>query len=186
MQHLEADCSLIFRFLFLDMFNRGIFNTVRWVAIFVCNKPSIKMEKVYQVFTAVESANVWLYVILGFIVLIALSRILSLQKSIADIQSKPVVDEHLVRTIVRQHLEETVKAMDQHNKLQLQMRQQQLQEQMRLAAKAKEAETQPEAKPEPQPEAKPEAQPEEAKEEVINVELVEKDAPPKKEKKRKA
>jgi len=171
------------------MFNRGIFNTVRWVAIFVCNKPSIKMEKVYQVFTAVESANVWLYVILGFIVLIALSRILSLQKSIADIQSKPVVDEHLVRTIVRQHLEETVKAMDQHNKLQLQMRQQQLQEQMRLAAKAKEA--RPEANPEPKPEAKPEpeakpAQPEEAKEEVINVELVEKDAPPKKEKKRKA
>jgi outer membrane biosynthesis protein TonB len=72
--------------------------------------------------------NVWVIVLTCLVVMIALSRLMSLQKTVSEISSRPAVDEHVVRGIVRQHLEETVKAMDQQNRLQIQMRQQQLEQ----------------------------------------------------------
>ena len=80
-----------------------------------------------------KNLNIWLIALTCLIVLVALSRLLSLQKSVSELQSRPSVDEHLVRQVVRQHLEETVRAMDQQNRVQLQMRQQQMMEQARKA-----------------------------------------------------
>lgn len=79
-----------------------------------------------------DHLNVWIIVLTCLVVIIALSRLMNLQKTVSELSSRPAVDEHLVRQIVRQHLEETVKAMDQQNRLQIQMRQQQL-EAMRRA-----------------------------------------------------
>lgn len=78
----------------------------------------------------------WITVVIALIVLVALSRLISLQKSVADLQARPLVDEHLVRQIVRTHLEETVRAMDQQNKIQMQLRHQQMQEQIKKAQEA--------------------------------------------------
>lgn len=72
--------------------------------------------------------NVWIIVLTCLVVIIALSRLMTLQKTVSDLASRPAVDEHVVRGIVRQHLEETVKAMDQQNRLQIQMRQQQMEQ----------------------------------------------------------
>jgi len=72
--------------------------------------------------------NVWIIVLTCLVVMIALSRLMSLQKTVSEIVSRPAVDEHIVRGIVRQHLEDTVKAMDQQNRLQIQMRHQQLEQ----------------------------------------------------------
>lgn len=83
-----------------------------------------------------KNLNVWLIALTCLIVLVALSRLLSLQKSVSELQSRPSVDEHLVRQVVRQHLEETVRAMDQQNRVQLQLRQQQMLEQARKAQQA--------------------------------------------------
>jgi len=77
--------------------------------------------------------NVWVIVLTCLVVMIALSRLMTLQKTVSEISSRPAVDEHVVRGIVRQHLEETVKAMDQQNRLQIQMRQQQLEQARRQA-----------------------------------------------------
>ena len=83
-----------------------------------------------------KNLNAWLIALVCLIVLVALSRLMSLQKSVSELQSRPSVDEHLVRQVVRQHLEETVRAMDQQNRVQLQMRQQQMLEQARKAQQA--------------------------------------------------
>ena len=65
-----------------------------------------------------KNFTVWLIAITCLIVLVAVSRILTLQKSVTELQSRPVVDENMIRVAVRKHLEETVKAMEQHNKAQ--------------------------------------------------------------------
>jgi hypothetical protein len=83
-----------------------------------------------------KNLNAWLVALTCLIVIVALSRLMSLQKSVSELQSRPSVDEHLVRQVVRQHLEETVRAMDQQNRVQLQMRQQQMLEQARKAQQA--------------------------------------------------
>lgn len=83
-----------------------------------------------------KNLNVWIVALTCLIVIVALSRIMSLQKSVTELQSRPSTDEHLVRQVVRQHLEETVKAMDQQNRMQLQLRQQQMMEQARKAQQA--------------------------------------------------
>ena len=78
--------------------------------------------------------NVWLIAITCLVVLVAISRIITLQKSVTELQSRPIFDENSVRLSVRQHLEETVKAMEQHNKAQHMARQAEAQardEQMR-------------------------------------------------------
>jgi hypothetical protein len=78
--------------------------------------------------------NVWLIAITCLVVLVAISRIITLQKSVTELQSRPIFDENTVRISVRQHLEETVKAMEQHNKAQHMARQAEAQardEQMR-------------------------------------------------------
>jgi hypothetical protein len=77
--------------------------------------------------------NVWIIVLTCLVVIIALSRLMTLQKTVSDLSSRPAVDEHVVRGIVRQHLEETVKAMDQQNRLQIQMRHQQMEQARRQA-----------------------------------------------------
>lgn len=83
-----------------------------------------------------KNLNIWIISLTCLIVIVALSRLLSLQKAVSELQSRPSVDEYLVRQVVRQHLEETVKAMDQQNRIQLQMRQQQMMEQAQKAHKA--------------------------------------------------
>jgi hypothetical protein len=70
-----------------------------------------------------KNFTVWLIAITCLIVLVAVSRILTLQKSVTELQSRPVVDENMIRVAVRKHLEETVKAMEQHNKAQAMARQ---------------------------------------------------------------
>ena len=98
-----------------------------------------------------KNFTVWLIAITCLIVLVAVSRILTLQKSVTELQSRPVVDENMIRVAVRKHLEETVKAMEQHNKAQAMARQaeeaakmaelqRQAAEQQRLALQAAEAE----------------------------------------------
>ena len=77
--------------------------------------------------------NVWIIVLTCLVVMIALSRLMSLQKTVSELVGRPAVDEHVVRGIVRQHLEDTVKAMDQQNRLQIQMRHQQLEQARRQA-----------------------------------------------------
>jgi len=97
-----------------------------------------------------KNFTVWLIAITCLIVLVAVSRILTLQKSVTELQSRPVVDENMIRVAVRKHLEETVKAMEQHNKAQAMARQaeeaakvaelqRQAAEQQRLALEAAEA-----------------------------------------------
>jgi len=83
-----------------------------------------------------KNLNIWIISLTCLIVIVALSRLLSLQKAVSELQSRPSVDEYLVRQVVRQHLEETVKAMDQQNRIQLQLRQQQMMEQAQKAHKA--------------------------------------------------
>ena len=70
-----------------------------------------------------KNFTIWLIAITCLIVLVAVSRILTLQKSVTELQSRPVVDENMIRVAVRKHLEETVKAMEQHNKAQAMARQ---------------------------------------------------------------
>ena len=60
--------------------------------------------------------SVWLIALTCLIVLVAISRVITLQKSVTELQSRPIVDETTVRIAVRQHLEETARAMEQHNK----------------------------------------------------------------------
>jgi len=67
--------------------------------------------------------NIWLIAITCLVVLVAISRIITLQKSVTELQSRPIVDESSVRIAVRQHLEETVRAMEQQNKAQAMARQ---------------------------------------------------------------
>jgi membrane protein involved in colicin uptake len=69
-----------------------------------------------------KNANLWFLLVIGLVVLVALSRMMSMQKSIQELQARPVVDEYLVRQVVRQQLEDTVKSLDEQNKLQLQLR----------------------------------------------------------------
>ena len=72
--------------------------------------------------TIPKNANLWVLLLLGLIVVVALSRMMSMQKSIQELQARPIVDEYLVRQVVRSQLEETVKSLDEQNKLQLQLR----------------------------------------------------------------
>ena len=83
-----------------------------------------------------KNLSAWVVALTCLVVVVALSRLMSLQKSVSELQSRPSVDEHLVRQVVRQHLEETVRAMDQQNRLQLQLRQQQMMEQAKRAQQA--------------------------------------------------
>lgn len=71
-----------------------------------------------------KNFTIWLIAITCLIVLVAVSRILTLQKSVTELQSRPVVDESMIRVAVRKHLEETVRAMEQHNKAQAMAKQQ--------------------------------------------------------------
>jgi hypothetical protein len=78
--------------------------------------------------------TVWLIALTCLIVLVSISRIITLQKSVTELQSRPIVDETTVRIAVRQHLEETARAMEQHNKahaMARQAEQQAREEQMR-------------------------------------------------------
>jgi len=90
-----------------------------------------------------KNFSVWLIAITCLIILVAVSRILTLQKSVTELQSRPVVDENVIRVAVRKHLEETVKAMEQHNKAQAMARQAEdaarMAEMQRLAAEHKAA-----------------------------------------------
>ena len=86
-----------------------------------------------------SSATMWIILLACVIVIVALSRVVSLQKSVTELQNRPVVDEHLVRQVVRGHLEETVRAMEQQNKMHMQLRQQQAMEQAKQAALAAQA-----------------------------------------------
>ena len=112
--------------------------------------------------------NIWLIAITCLVVLVAISRIITLQKSVTELQSRPIVDESSVRIAVRQHLEETVRAMEQQNKAQAMARQAEQQardEQMRQMvirqaqeqAAAAEARAQAEAEARAQAEAAAEA-----------------------------
>lgn len=90
-----------------------------------------------------KNFSVWLIAITCLIILVAVSRILALQKSVTELQSRPVVDENVIRVAVRKHLEETVKAMEQHNKAQAMARQAEeaarMAEMQRVAAEQKAA-----------------------------------------------
>lgn len=100
-----------------------------------------------------KNLNIWIISLTCLIVIVALSRLLSLQKAVSELQSRPSVDEYLVRQVVRQHLEETVKAMDQQNRIQLQLRQQQMMEQAQKAHKAMVEKQQQAAAQQQQPQA---------------------------------
>ena len=67
------------------------------------------------------SPMMWIVALTCVVLLVTLSRLLALQRSIQDLQSKPSVDESVVRQLVRQQLEETVKSIEQQNKALLAM-----------------------------------------------------------------
>ena len=68
-----------------------------------------------------QSPMMWIVALTCVVLLITLSRMLALQRSIQDLQEKPSVDESVVRQLVRQQLEETVKSIEQQNKAHMQM-----------------------------------------------------------------
>jgi hypothetical protein len=119
-----------------------------------------------------RGTGVWIILFTCVVLIIGLSRVVSLQKSVAELQSRPIVDEHVVRQVVRGHLEETVRAMEQHNKMQMQMRQQQAMEQARLAAAQAQAATAAQVVPEKQPAADAAATPPDAAVPAAVVEVV--------------
>lgn len=61
----------------------------------------------------------WIAVLSCVIILVAFSRLLTMQSNIQELQTRPPVDETLIRNVVRQQLEETVRAIDQQNKAQM-------------------------------------------------------------------
>lgn len=81
----------------------------------------------------------WVIGALAILILLLLSRVITLQRNVSDLQSRPMIDEPLVRSIVRQNLEDTVRSMEQQNKAQMQLRHQQMMEQARRAQELAEA-----------------------------------------------
>jgi membrane protein involved in colicin uptake len=152
--------------------------------------------------------NIWLIAITCLVVLVAISRIITLQKSVTELQSRPIVDESSVRIAVRQHLEETVRAMEQQNKAQAMARQAEQQardEHMRqmvirqaqeqaaeaaaAAARAAEAQAQAEAEAKAQAEARAKVEEEaraKVEEEEVEPEVKEEEPPAPKPKSKKA
>jgi hypothetical protein len=100
---------------------QGIAGRARGMMDTVSNSFSSWKQKVVDLLP--KNFSVWLIALTCLIVLVAVSRILTLQKSVTELQSRPVVDENVIRVAVRKHLEETVKAMEQHNKAQAMARQ---------------------------------------------------------------
>jgi hypothetical protein len=94
----------------------GIAGKARFMLDAVSQNVSSWKEKILAALP--KNFTVWLIAVTCLIVLVAVSRILTLQKSVTELQSRPVVDENMIRVAVRKHLEETVKAMEQHNKSQ--------------------------------------------------------------------
>ena len=130
-----------------------------------------------------QSPMMWIVALTCVVLLVTLSRMLALQRSIQDLQSKPSVDESVVRQLVRQQLEETVKSIEQQNKAHMQMQAMRAQDAARQAAEARKTAVNVEvveAKPEPekaepvQPEVKAEPVKAEVKAEPVKAELDEK------------
>jgi beta-lactamase regulating signal transducer with metallopeptidase domain len=69
-----------------------------------------------------KNTLLWVLLILALIGIVALSRLVSLQKHVQELQARPVVDEYMVRKEVRQQLEDTVKSIEQQNRVQMQLR----------------------------------------------------------------
>ena len=95
-----------------------------------------------------QSPMMWIVALTCIVLLITLSRMLALQRSIQDLQAKPSVDESVVRQLVRQQLEETVKSIEQQNKAHMQMHAMRAQEAARHAAVTVEAVREPVVVPE--------------------------------------
>ena len=136
-----------------------------------------------------QSPMMWIVALTCVVLLVTLSRMLALQRSIQDLQSKPSVDESVVRQLVRQQLEETVKSIEQQNKAHMQMQAMRAQDAARQAAEARKTavnvevveakpepeKAEPEVKAEPvQPEVKAEPVKAEVKAEPVKAELDEK------------
>ena len=116
----------------------------------------------------------WIAVLSCVIILVAFSRLLTMQSSIQELQTRPPVDETVIRSVVRQQLEETVRAIDQQNKAQMLVHSQRAYEAAKAAVSREMAERKEErrevtieeikevkpvvaeAKADPKPEAKPE------------------------------
>ena len=99
----------------------------------------------------------WIAVLCCVIILVAFSRLLSMQSSIQELQTRPPIDEGVIRGVVRQQLEETVRAIDQQNKAQMMVHSQRAHEAARAAFKpviVEEIKTK--AEPEPKAELTPE------------------------------
>ena len=92
-----------------------------------------------------KNTTIWVLLLVAIIGIVALSRLMSMQKSVAELQARPYVDEYTVRKEVRGQLEETVKAIEQQNKLQLQLRQEQALQEARRQAQEQHARQQAEA-----------------------------------------
>ena len=69
-----------------------------------------------------RTAVMWAVLLVALIIIVLLSRMMSLQKSIHELQARPMVDEFLVRQVVRAQLEDTLRAMEQHHKAQMALR----------------------------------------------------------------
>jgi hypothetical protein len=104
-----------------DMSSPGLTGRARVMLDTVSNNFAGVKQKILNALP--KNFSVWLIAITCLIVLVAVSRIITLQKSVTELQSRPVVDENMIRVAVRKHLEETVKAMEQHNKAQAMARQ---------------------------------------------------------------
>ena len=84
-----------------------------------------------------QSPMMWIVALTCIVLLVTLSRMLAIQRSIQDLQAKPGVDESVVRQLVRQQLEETVKSIEQQNKAHMQMHSMRAQEAARQATEAR-------------------------------------------------
>ncbi len=125
-----------------------------------------------------QSPMMWIVALTCVVLLVTLSRMLALQRSIQDLQAKPSVDESVVRQLVRHQLEETVRSIEQQNKAHMQMHAMRAQEAARRAAQPVEAPVAPapEAPPVPVAEAPPAAAAPEAAVPVAEAPAVEKPA----------
>lgn len=92
-----------------------------------------------------KNTVLWVLLVVALIGIVALSRLMSLQKSVTELQARPLVDEYMVRKEVRTQLEETVKAIEQQNKIQMQLRQEQAIQEARRQAAEQHARAQAEA-----------------------------------------
>ncbi len=75
--------------------------------------------------------NMWVVILMAIVMLLMISNMLSLRKSVQDLLVQPVMNEESIKTMVRKQLEDVVKSIDAQHKAQMMMHAQRTQQQLK-------------------------------------------------------